>query len=151
MIKGSNMKRLIAFSLMIALMLAMLTLAGCGTEEVLIKGNTIKVEIADSDSERQQGLMFREYMPEDHGMLFIFEEEGMKGFWMKNTLISLDMIFIGADGVITDIHQADPCTTEICPVYSAKAKYVLEMNKHYSVRRDIIVGDKVESGIIGSS
>lgn len=62
------------------------------------------VEIADNDQERAKGLMFRETMPSGSGMLFVYEQPQSVAFWMKNTLIPLDMIFIGADGRVNAVH-----------------------------------------------
>jgi uncharacterized membrane protein (UPF0127 family) len=137
------------FTLLLVLLL--LAVAGCARESVTINGNVIKVEVADTQQEREQGLMFKEFLPENNGMLFIFDDDGTKGFWMRNTLIPLDMIFIDANLNIADIHQAEPCASDVCPVYNSKAKYVLEVNQGYSERHNIRLGDKVETGIISTS
>ena len=78
--------------------------------------------------------MFREYLDEKSGMLFIFPEDGEYGFWMKNTLIPLDMIWIDKDMKIIDIQTAEPCTAEPCPSHtpSGDARYVLEVNANAS-------------------
>src|SRR3989344_164444 len=127
-----------------------LLLAGCTKSEwstvtLLADGKEIpvQVEIADEAAEWQQGLMFREELGADKGMLFIFGEEMTQRFWMKNTLIPLDMVFIDADNVIVDIQEAEPCRTESCIVYvsAAPAQYVLEVNKGFSTANGINVGD----------
>ena len=127
-----------------------LLLAGCTKSEwstvtLLADGKEIpvQVEIADEAAEWQQGLMFREELDADKGMLFIFEEEMTQRFWMKNTLIPLDMIFVNADLIIIDIQEAEPCKTESCMVYvsAAPAQYVLEVNKGFSKENGINVGD----------
>jgi len=101
------------------------------------------VEIASTPSERQLGLMHRESMPANQGMLFEWEDEGVRTFWMKNTLIPLDMIWLDANKTIVDIKAAEPCTVEDCPTYQGQgaAKYVLELNQ--GVLRGQ-VGDKAE-------
>ena len=75
--------------------------------------------------------MFVSEMPEDEGMLFIFEESGVYSFWMKNTLIPLDIIWLDEDKNIVFVkHNALPCKTEVCPSINpnASARYVLEIN-----------------------
>ena len=115
---------------------------------IYINNNEIKVEIADSQLEQQQGLMNREYLEENSGMLFIFTEEQRKSFWMKNTLIPLDIIFIGEDYLINDIYRVQPCKTDECELYSSTAKYVLEVDKGYSEENNINVGDFVDLSLI---
>ncbi|MCK5931465.1 MAG: DUF192 domain-containing protein [Fulvimarina manganoxydans] len=104
----------------------------------------ITVEIADTDEERRTGLMFREEMAADHGMLFVFDETRMVSMWMENTLIPLDMLFIGEDGTIRTIgRNAKPLSRDII---SSKepVRYVLELNGGAAARLGIAVGDKVE-------
>jgi len=99
-------------------------------EVVLPDGRSIRVEIAADDDTRMQGLMFRESMPRGKGMLFIFPESGLYPFWMKNTLIPLDMIWINESGSIVHIaRDVPPCEADPCPSYSpeATARYVLEL------------------------
>ncbi|MDW4548953.1 DUF192 domain-containing protein [Defluviimonas sp. D31] len=83
--------------------------AGCGDDVAAFRwpdGSTeFKIEIADDAEERARGLMFRESLAPDAGMLFIYERPQGVAFWMKNTLIPLDMIFIGADGRVNGIHS----------------------------------------------
>ncbi|MBI2546034.1 DUF192 domain-containing protein [Candidatus Woesearchaeota archaeon] len=106
----------------------------------------ITAEIADTDKERAQGLMFRESLPENQGMLFIFDDEADRVFWMKNTLIPLDMIFISKDLEVVDIQHAAPCTADPCTLYNSTkpAKYVLEVNANYTIKNSISIGTKVK-------
>jgi uncharacterized protein len=122
-----------------------LFLTACNnTKDIIyINNNEIKVEIADTQLEQQQGLMNREYLEEDSGMLFIFTEEEKKSFWMKNTLIPLDIIFISENYLINDIYSVQPCETDECELYSANAKYVLEVDEGYCEENNINVGDFV--------
>lgn len=104
------------------------------------------VEVAETDDQRMQGLMYRESLPEGYGMYFIFEEEANRAFWMKNTLIPLDMIFIDAEGKIVHIqHDALPCTTLACPNYPSDypSQYVLEVGGGETEKWNIDVGDTV--------
>ncbi len=92
-----------------ALLPQFVTAAECRSDEVLLRwtGGTARfaVEIADDAGERAQGLMFRETMPRGAGMLFVYDRPQPVAFWMKNTLIPLDMIFVGPDGVVRHVHS----------------------------------------------
>ena len=118
-------------------------------DQVLIdngKGSIIiNVQIADDNKERTQGLMFIEKLDENDGMLFIFEKEEGRAFWMKNTLIPLDMIFINDELQIVDIKNAVPCKQDPCALYSSKksAKYVLEVNSGFAERNEVVEGSKI--------
>lgn len=101
----------------------------------------IPVELAVSDAQKAQGLMFRTNLT--GGMLFVYDDEAQRNFWMKNTLIPLDMIFIDKENKITMIHHAVPCKSDPCAIYSGNAKYVLEVNGNFTVENSIKVKDKV--------
>jgi len=112
------------------IILSLILLISCTSNYVVLDGHKISVEIADSPIERQQGLMYRESLCDDCGMLFIFEMEANYSFWMKNTLIPLDMVFIDSEMNVVDVLHAQPCITEKCPSYIPKSAslYVLETN-----------------------
>ncbi|MDA1098453.1 MAG: DUF192 domain-containing protein [Proteobacteria bacterium] len=101
------------------------------------------VELAATDDARRKGLMHRRVLAKDAGMLFIFPISGRHGFWMKDTLIPLDMLFIAGDGRIVYVHHnAQPHSlTPITPNKDARA--VLEINGGLSRRLGIAVGDQV--------
>ncbi len=104
------------------------------------------VEVVETEETRQNGLMFRKKLAEDHGMLFVFQQASKLSFWMKNTLIPLDMIFVDEKGKIVHIeHAAQPCEADPCRVYSSPvaAKYVLEINGGLSRKLGIQTGDRV--------
>jgi uncharacterized membrane protein (UPF0127 family) len=106
--RGGTARRLIA-PLLVCLGLADPALAACSEGTVELRGPFGKVrftvELADDGQERAQGLMFRESLPKSAGMLFVYPEPQRTGFWMKNTLIPLDMIFADASGRVTHVHS----------------------------------------------
>jgi len=107
---------------------------------------TINVEIAKSKKQRALGLMFREQLVANKGMLFIFEEEAIQRVWMKNTLIPLDIIFISAEANIISIFKnIQPCRHNPCAIYSSnqKAKYMLEVNAGFVADKSIAVAEKI--------
>lgn len=99
------------------------------SQTIQIKDQVFNLEIADEHKERRDGLMFRESLAEDAGMLFVFDETKIYPFWMKNTLIPLYMIWISEDLEILEVQHAIPCEQEVCPQYvpSEMARYVLEI------------------------
>jgi uncharacterized membrane protein (UPF0127 family) len=104
------------------------------------------VEIAEDDLEREEGLMFREVLREDSGMLFVFPDEDKYGFWMKNTLIPLDIIWIDENKKVIAIKEnALPCEEEPCEIYviDEKVLYVLEINAGLTEKLGVEVGDNV--------
>ena len=96
---------------------------------VTVGEQTFKVEVAQDSFSRQQGLMFRESLDLNAGMIFVFDEPGQHPFWMKNTLIPLDIIWISAENIITDITTMQPCALDPCPSYQPNelSLYVLEV------------------------
>jgi uncharacterized protein len=102
-----------------------------------------EVEIAKDDASRARGLMDRRYMPADHGMLFEFDREAPEAFWMKDTYIPLDMIFISGAGVVTNIAaNAEPLSERAIPSGPPCAA-VLELNGGEAAKIGLRVGDKV--------
>lgn len=103
----------------------------------------VNVEIAATDEARATGLMYREALGQDEGMLFVFARDEVHSFWMRNTLIPLDMIFIAADGTIVGIvHSAQPRTDTPRSV-GKPSRYVLEVPGGWSVARGVEAGDRV--------
>ena len=101
------------------------------------------VELAIKPLERNKGLMYREHLDDDAGMLFIFEEMRIQSFWMKNTRIPLDMIFIDEDFVIAGIVESAEPLTLISRKVDKKSRYVLELAGGMSRKRGIAPGQKV--------
>lgn len=104
----------------------------------------LEVELAKRDEERQRGLMYRTELADDRGMLFVFERERRLAFWMKNTCIALDMIFVAADGVIVGIEENVPTLNENTYSPGCPAKYVIEVNAGWTRKRGIQAGQRVE-------
>lgn len=103
----------------------------------------IEIEIADTEYKRQLGLMNRKTMEENQGMLFIFNDDSMRSFWMLNTLISLDIIFVNKDKRIVTIHKnTTPLSQQSYPSTESSI-YVVEVISGYCDRHNIQVGDKV--------
>jgi hypothetical protein len=104
---------------------------------------TVRVEVARTDATRRRGLMFRRHMPPDAGMLFIFEHPEVQSFWMRNTFLALDILFIGADrrvvGVVAD---ATPLTDRERAV-EAESQYVLEVHAGFAREHDLRPGTAV--------
>jgi uncharacterized membrane protein (UPF0127 family) len=103
----------------------------------------VTVEVANTPQARSHGLMFRRSLGDKQGMLFVFSDERIQSFWMKNTLISLDMIFIGSDlRVVGVIHRAEPKSLTPRSVDVA-SRYVLEVEGGFSERHGVKKGDQV--------
>ncbi|MEM3112860.1 MAG: DUF192 domain-containing protein [Candidatus Pacearchaeota archaeon] len=103
-------------------------------------------EIADTENERKIGLMSREYLEENKGMLFIFHKEDKYGFWMKDVLIPLDIIWINSDLEVVHIEKnVLPCKSVICNTYfpDKNSLYVLEINGNLTEKNIISIGDKI--------
>lgn len=105
----------------------------CASEgpSVELGGRTFSVEIADTQEKQALGLMFRDKMPADEGMIFIFPNEAPRSFWMKNTRIPLDIMYFDKDLKMVSISaDTPPCKVSRCPSYPSTkpAMYVLELN-----------------------
>lgn len=144
--------------LLIVLALMLSGFSGCEIEktpsvsvESTVGEHKFLVEIADDSAERARGLMNREELGKNEGMWFVFEEDQNLSFWMQNTLIPLDMIFVNSTFDIVDINRdALPCVQgEPCIIYHSKlpARYVLEINGGLSDEFEIKEGDKVKISI----
>jgi uncharacterized protein len=144
----------------LALFLSTLLLAGCGGEEesapaeaegptvVIETGGgevDVQVEIADSEEERAVGLMSRESLDDEAGMVFLFPEPARGGFWMKNTLIPLSIAFADGQGRILRILDMDPCRADPCEVYDPGVAYrtALEVNEGAFAEWGVEEGDRL--------
>jgi uncharacterized membrane protein (UPF0127 family) len=103
----------------------------------------VAVEVAQNDFERSRGLMFREKLGLDEGMLFLFSEERLQAFWMKNTLIPLDMLFIDSQlRIVGIVENAEPQTLTQRAV-ARPSQYVLEVNGGWCAQKGVKAGDRV--------
>jgi uncharacterized membrane protein (UPF0127 family) len=112
-------------------MLTGCTACASGDPGVELGGKRFTVEIADTHEKQGLGLMFRDSMPADEGMLFIFPNEAFRSFWMKNTRIPLDIMYFNKDLEMVSVSaDTPPCKVRNCPSYpsAAPAMYVLELN-----------------------
>ncbi|MEQ9440066.1 MAG: DUF192 domain-containing protein [Cyclobacteriaceae bacterium] len=103
----------------------------------------ISIEVADDQQQRAQGLMYRSSMAEDQGMLFIHDEAKVQSFWMKNTKIPLDIIYVSPDKEIVTIYQGVMPYSEKSVPSTADAIYVVEVNAGFTGRHDIEEGDLI--------
>lgn len=121
--------------------------SGCSADpspaELFIGSHRFTVEIADTEESRARGLMFRQSLPQQHGMLFVFPDDSRRSFWMRDTSIPLSIAFIRRDGVITEIYDMQPYSLE--PVNSvAEVRFALEVNQGEFRRLGIRPGDRVQ-------
>ena len=112
-------------------------------EEMTVGGVRITVELADTPALRQLGLMNRDSLPENHGMLFVYPDEQIRSFWMRNTRIPLDIAFIDRNLTIVNIEHMEPQTDE--NTYSTSpVQYALEMSLGWFEANGVGVGDRLE-------
>ena len=111
--------------------------------ELQAAGRTLTVELATTQAQRDLGLMHRTHLDPDAGMLFIFKDDQPRTFWMKNTLIPLDIIFLDADGTVQNVTRGEPLV-EMPGLNSLRpARMVLELNAGWSQEHGLKPGDKV--------
>lgn len=133
------------------LLLALTTLvcSSCVAQDpyVVLKGERFTVELADTQEKQALGLMFRERLADDHGMLFLFPGEARRSFWMKNTRIPLDIFYFDGNLELVSVAEhAQPCRTQRCPSYPSEgpAQYVLELNAGKAAALGVRPGDALE-------
>ncbi|MFQ5689168.1 MAG: DUF192 domain-containing protein [Gemmatimonadota bacterium] len=114
-----------------------------GRTRILVAGIEVMAEVADEPAERERGLMFRNSVPDDQGMLFVYPVERTLSFWMKNTLVPLDIAFLDASGRIVDIQHME-ANTEDTHDSRRPAMYALEMRSGWFEDHGVKVGDAVQ-------
>ncbi len=127
----------------------------CHETRVSLRGDwgqaTFRVDVADDPSERSRGLMFVEQMAIDKGMLFVYDAPQRATFWMRNTLIPLDMIFVGADGVVRHVHRNAQPRDETTIDGGREIQAVLEVNGGLASRFGISEGDMMQHPFFGAN
>lgn len=145
------MKKYILISTIVFLLLLIVFFICKGIYEkrlvvIEIKGQTIYAYIADAPAKQTKGLMFKKDLKENYGMFFIHDKEYMYPYWMKDTYIPLDIIWIDSNYKVVHIAKNTlPCMQEACKIYSPAriAKYVLEVNGGWSDTYDLNIGDTI--------
>ena len=141
--------------LALAAVLAFAPLAACSDEGKLTLhtatgDHAFHVEVVDTPETRAKGLMFVQDLAEDAGMLFDFKEERPVSFWMQNTYIPLDMVFVGADGVVKTVHaNARPMDTTSIPS-GAPVQFVLEIPAGVAAKIGLQPGDTMQHDLVGA-
>ncbi len=133
----------------LTVLLAVLLCSSCsaGNPYVVLNGERFTVELAETREKQALGLMFRDSLPDDHGMLFIFPVEAVRSFYMKNTRIPLDIFYFDDElRLVSVAENARPCRTQRCPSYfsAGPAKYVLELNAGKAAELGAREGDLLE-------
>lgn len=105
-----------------------------------VEGKTITAELADDPQEQAIGLMFREKLAPDSGMLFILSPPRRAAFWMKNTILPLSVAYIGANGVILEIHDLQPRNEKPVPSAFPNIAYALEMEQGWFAKNNVLPG-----------
>lgn len=133
-----------------------LMLAGCGRHDAVnpsafdayfdmsIDGVPFKAQVAISDTEKMRGLMFRESLAENCGMVFVYQNPIKASFWMKNTLIPLDLAFFDKDGVLTEVKKLYPQNLDSVSSARADILYCIEMNSGWFERNKISSSAKLD-------
>jgi len=110
-------------------------------------GFSVAAELSATDEERQQGLMFREKIAEDQGMLFIFDDEEIHSFWMKNMRFSIDILWLDRQRRIVHLeHRVPPCAADPCPSYTPAqpASFVLELQSGAAEKHGLKLYDRLD-------
>lgn len=132
-------------------LLAILPLTGCGVFEkrnqACYKDHCYTIELAVTIEEKQKGLQRRDFLPKNSGMLFVLDDRSVPRFWMKDTFIPLDMVWLDYSGRILGVeHAVSPCEKDPCRTYSPSkpAAYMLEINAGEASRLDMRAGDRID-------
>lgn len=147
---GLRLRSPIRLAALLWLLVVGAAVSGCSNARevrVELRGAWFTVEIADTDESRARGLMFRDHLPEDRGMLFVFPDEQPRAFWMRNTRIPLDILYFDREFRLVSLHErVPPCgNAPSCPSYPSgrPAQYVLELNAGLARRLGVQTGDRL--------
>lgn len=127
---------------------------GLSETEMRVSGKKYRLEVASTEAQAEIGLMYRTVLPEGRGMLFRFDSVRPVAFWMKNTKIPLDMLFVRDNKVLHIAHSAKPCLSDPCPIYPSKqpVDMVIELPGGTAIRDRILDGSTIQwlSGAVGT-
>ncbi|MGJ3242963.1 MAG: DUF192 domain-containing protein [Opitutales bacterium] len=121
------------------------------THALTLGDRTIRVELALTERERRRGLMFREALPPDTGMLFVFEQPGPRGFWMKNTPLPLDIGYFTPDGVLREVYPLYPYNLDSVRSRSDDIQFALEMEQGWFARNQIKPGTRLDRDALAAA
>jgi uncharacterized membrane protein (UPF0127 family) len=149
------MKRILAPILLLTIGLSNAAPTNHAMPAVELHGQHFSVEFATDEASREHGLMMRTTLAADHGMLFVFPDTSTRAFWMKNTLIPLDILYFDANRRLVSMQwDVPPCRTDPCPLYpsNAPARYVLELSAGMTRRIGAKMGDELKiAGDVGTA
>jgi uncharacterized membrane protein (UPF0127 family) len=149
MLRKKLLVGLLIIGIISAFSIGFILLRQASSNQIIIRGVRLTVDLAKTPSEWEQGLSGRASMPEDRGMLFVFDRESPWGFWMKDMRFPLDIIWFDSSRRVVHIEQdLPPCSPQGCPVYVplANALYVLEVNAGFVEAHGINLGDTFQFG-----
>jgi uncharacterized membrane protein (UPF0127 family) len=113
-------------------------------------GYTLIAEVATTRTSHICGLAFRDALPADHGMLFVYAQDQIVGFWMKNTTIPLSLAFLDRDGKILELHDMDPENPTRRYISRSPVRFALEVNQGWFSEKDIEMGDRIEIDLLAN-
>lgn len=118
---------------------------------IQLADKTLHLQLALHQAERSKGLMYRESLDPDHGMLFVFEDIAPRGFWMRNTRIPLDLAYLDASGTLLELHKLYPYDEVAVPSRSQEVVIVIEMNRGWFERNQVRLGAQLEMEALRSA
>jgi uncharacterized membrane protein (UPF0127 family) len=138
-------------ALVFIVILTVLTISSCGTSRknavLNINGRPLYIEIARTREQRQRGLMYRQELEWNRGMLFVFKSEQHLSFWMKDTVIPLSIAFLDDEGRVVDLYDMEP--RSLTPVRSTqKCRYAIEASRGFFREAGLSVGDRVDMSLV---
>ncbi len=140
------MNRVVAFSLFLLVVPALAqetAQVSLPSVTLNVAGKAVTAEVADEPHERRTGLMFRDAIAADSGMLFVMPKPEHASFWMKNTTLALSVAYINPGGVIVEIHDLEPLDEKPVPSAFPNIAYALEMKQGWFAENGILAGDRI--------
>lgn len=116
-----------------------------------VGGTTLHLQLALSQSEQARGLMFRDNLEQDHGMLFVFNEPAPRAFWMRNTPLKLDLAYLDVSGTVLEIHKLYPYSETTVPSRSQAVQFVIEMDRGWFAANQVGVGAQLNLAAVAEA